>query len=196
MASPEARPAAFIDRDGVINVELNYVHRIEDFHVLPGVYEGLRRLAGAGFALVVVTNQAGIAKGLYDEAAFERLTTSMLAQMRANGITLAAVYHCPHHPAGSVAAYAVECDCRKPAPGMLLQAAREHALDLSRSVMIGDKTSDTQAGRAAGVGLTVLVESGHPLPADAATQADHRCANLAAAADWIVAKTNFKETSR
>ena len=188
MANPERRPAAFIDRDGVINAERHYVHRIEDFHVLPGVYDGLRALARAGFVLVVVTNQAGIAKGLYDEAAFERLTDHMQALMAAEGIALEAVYHCPHHPAGSVAAYAVECDCRKPAPGMLLQAAREHRLDLARSVMIGDKPSDTQAGRAAGVALTVLVESGHVLPDDAAAHADHRCANLQEAAAWIAAR--------
>jgi len=195
MASPERRPAAFIDRDGVINAELHYVHRIEDFHVLPGVYDGLRALARAGFALVVVTNQAGIAKGLYDQAAFERLTDHMRAQMAAEGITLEAVYHCPHHPAGSVAAYTVECDCRKPAPGMLLQAAREHGLDLARSVMIGDKPSDTQAGRAAGVALTVLVESGHVLPDDAASHADHRCADLRQAAAWIAGQPLFREST-
>ncbi|HEY9025785.1 MAG TPA: D-glycero-beta-D-manno-heptose 1,7-bisphosphate 7-phosphatase [Burkholderiaceae bacterium] len=194
MASPERRPAAFIDRDGVINAELHYVHRIEDFHILPGVFDGLRTLARAGFALVVVTNQAGIARGLYDEAAFERLTDHMQARMAAEGIALEAVYHCPHHPAGSVAAYAVECDCRKPAPGMLLRAAREHHLDLARSVMIGDKPSDTQAGRAAGVALTVLVESGHALPDDAAAQADHRSADLGQAAAWVAAQPLFRDS--
>jgi D-glycero-D-manno-heptose 1,7-bisphosphate phosphatase len=178
-------PAAFIDRDGVINAELDYVHRIEDFHVLPGVVQGLKRLSACGYALVVVTNQAGIAKGKYTHAAFETLTRHMLAQFAAEGVTFAGVYHCPHHPQGQVAAYARECDCRKPAPEMLLRAARELGLDLARSVLVGDKTSDTQAGRKAGLRRTVLVESGHALPADALDWADHRCADLAAAADWL-----------
>ena len=185
MASPELRPAAFIDRDGVINAELHYVHRIEDFHILPGVFEGLRLLAAAGFALVIVTNQAGIAKGLYSEADFHVLTRHMLGLFAAEGIAITAVYHCPHHPAGKVAAYAHECDCRKPAPGMLLRAASEHGLDLHRSILIGDKTSDTDAGRAARVALTVLVESGHAHEASAATHADHVAVDLLAAAHWL-----------
>lgn len=180
-----ARAAAFIDRDGVINAELNYVGRPEDFHLLPQAVDGLQRLAAQGFALVVVTNQAGIAKGMYDEAAYEHLTRHMVALLRSQGVHLAAVYHCPHHPQGSVARYAIDCDCRKPAPGMLLRAAAEHGLDLARSVLVGDKPSDTAAGRAAGVRWTVLVESGHALPDNALQFADHRCADLAAAADWI-----------
>ena len=181
------RAAAFIDRDGVINAELGYVWRTEDFHLLPGAVDGLRRLAGCGYALVVVTNQAGIAKGLYDEAAYRHLTAYMRGLLAAQGVVLDGVYHCPHHPQGTVAAYARECDCRKPAPGLLRQAARELGLDLARSVLVGDKTSDTQAGRAAGLRRTVLVESGHALPADALAQADHRCADLAAAARWLCA---------
>jgi D-glycero-D-manno-heptose 1,7-bisphosphate phosphatase len=180
-----AQPAAFIDRDGVINAELDYVFRPEDFHVLPGVVDALRLLAAHGFALVVVTNQAGIAKGRYDEAAYQRLTQHMRGLFAAQGIALAGVYHCPHHPQGTVAAYAHECDCRKPAPGMLLRAARELELDLKRSVLVGDKASDTEAGRAAGLRWTVLVESGHRLSADALQFADHRCADLAEAAAWL-----------
>ncbi|MDE2083186.1 MAG: D-glycero-beta-D-manno-heptose 1,7-bisphosphate 7-phosphatase [Burkholderiales bacterium] len=181
------RPAAFIDRDGVINAELDYVWRIEDFHVLPGVVDGLRQLARCGYALVVVTNQAGIAKGRYDEAAYQRLTAHLRVLFAAQGVVFDGVYHCPHHPQGTVAAYTRACDCRKPAPGLLLRAARELGLDLARSVLVGDKTTDTQAGRAAGLRRTVLVESGHALPADALAHADHRCADLAAAARWLCA---------
>ncbi len=181
------RPAAFIDRDGVINAELGYVWRIEDFHLLPGAVDGLRQLARCGYALVVVTNQAGIAKGRYDEAAYQKLTAHMRGLLAAQGAALAGVYHCPHHPQGTVPAYTRECDCRKPAPGLLLRAARELGLDLARSVLVGDKTTDTQAGRAAGLRRTVLVESGHALPADALAHADHRCADLAAAARWLCA---------
>ena len=179
------RRAAFIDRDGVINEELDYVHRVEDFHILPGVVDGLRLLAESGFALVVVTNQAGIAKGYYTEQDFQHLTAHMRTAFKAQGVELAAVYHCAHHPDGVVPGLSGPCDCRKPQPGMLFQAARDLGLDLARSVMVGDKPSDTQAGRAAGVAWTVLVESGHALPADATAHADHRCADLLAAARWL-----------
>lgn len=185
MAPDTRRPAAFIDRDGVINAELEYVHRIQDFHLLPAAVPGLQRLAAGGYALVVVTNQAGIAKGRYDEPAFQALTLHMRGLLAAQGIELAGVYHCPHHPQGRVAAYTFDCECRKPRPGMLLAASRELGLDLGRSVLVGDKTSDTQAGRAAGVRFTVLVESGHALPVDALDHADHRCRDLLEAAQWI-----------
>ena len=104
-------------------------------------------------------------------------------------VPLAGVYHCPHHPQASVARYAMDCDCRKPKPGMLLQAARELGLALDSSVLVGDKPSDAQAGRAAGVLWTVLVRSGHRLPANAAEQADQICAGLDEAADWICQHT-------
>ena len=187
----ELRRAAFIDRDGVINAELNYVHRIEDFHILPGVFEGLRTLQRHSFELIVVTNQAGIAKGLYTETDFDRLTQHMQRVFADQDIHLTAVYSCPHHPGGSVPAYAVECDCRKPAPGMLLRAAAEHKLDLNRAVLIGDKPSDTQAGRAARVAMTVLVQSGHALPDDATLHSDQLCRDLREAADWICAQPLF-----
>ncbi len=179
------RKAAFIDRDGVINTERRYVYRMEEFQIIRGVVEALRQLSAHGYALVVVTNQAGIAKGLYTEADFNHLTNQMRERFAADGITFAGVYHCPHHPHGSVPAYRRDCDCRKPAAGMLVRAARELNLDLSRSVLVGDKPSDTQAGRAAGLRWTVLVESGHALPDDALRHADHRCADLAAAASWL-----------
>ena len=185
-----ARPAAFIDRDGVINADLAHVHRIEDFHVLPGVVNGLRQLADAGYALVVVTNQAGIAKGMYSEAEYAVLTKHMCDLFARQGAALAGVYHCPHHPKGSVAAHAIDCDCRKPAPGMLFRAAVELNLDLHRSVLVGDKPSDAAAGRAAGVRWTVLVESGHCLPDATSSMADHRCADLAQATAWICARLN------
>lgn len=183
-----SRAAAFIDRDGVINAELDYVHRIEDFHILPGVIEGLRLLRERGYAPVVVTNQAGIGRGLYTEDAYERLTSHMKATFAATGAPLAAVYHCPHHPTAGTGAYRIDCDCRKPKPGMLLRAAGELDLDLPNSVMIGDKQSDLEAGRAAGVASCVLVESGHAPSAKARAMADHVCADLLAAARWIVSR--------
>lgn len=181
----ELRPAAFIDRDGVINVDLGHVCRVEDFHLLPRAVDGLRLLAANGYELIVVTNQAGIAKGLYDEAAYHLLTEHMLRVLSSQGVRITAVYHCPHHPQGVVPAYAMVCDCRKPAPAMLFRAATENRLDLARSVLIGDKASDVAAGRAADIGRTVLVASGHALPADAARLADHVSEDLSAAAQWL-----------
>ncbi len=174
--------AAFIDRDGVINEERNYVHRIEDFVLLPGVAQGLALLRDAGFRLIVVTNQAGIARGYYDQSAMDRLHDHLRDQLALQGVALDAIYFCPHHPSGSVEGLAVECDCRKPSPGMLLQAAKDFDLDLSASVLIGDKLSDVQAGKRAGVGRAFIVESGHEVEDVARQQADGVAADLLAAA--------------
>lgn len=181
---PRAK-AAFIDRDGVINEERGYVHRIEDFALLPGAVEGLRTLAAAGYKLVVVTNQAGVARGYYDTATVERLHAHMRAQLQAQDVHIDAVYYCPHHPEGKSTTYAIACGCRKPAPGMLEQAARELGLDLGASVLVGDKVSDVQAGKRAGVALTALVKSGHALEDAARAQADFVAADLLEAARLI-----------
>ena len=179
--------AAFIDRDGVINDERNYVHRNEDFVLLPGVAQGLALLRDAGFRLIVVTNQAGIARGYYDQSAMDRLHVHLQEQLAMQGVALDAIYFCPHHPQGSVQGLAVDCDCRKPAPGMLFQAAKDFDLDLSASVLIGDKLSDVQAGKKAGVGRAVIVESGHEVDVAARLQADGVAADLLAAAGLLTA---------
>jgi D-glycero-D-manno-heptose 1,7-bisphosphate phosphatase len=180
--------AAFIDRDGVINADLGYVGHAADFHLLPRAVDGLRLLAANGYRLVVVTNQAGIAKGLYTEEDYRLVTRYMTNLLLACQVRLQAVYHCPHHPLGSVAAYAMPCECRKPAAGMLLRAATELQLDMTGSVLVGDKVSDVIAGRAAGVRWTVLVRSGHPLPETASQYADHCCDDLGSAAEWVCAQ--------
>jgi len=174
--------AAFIDRDGVINEERNYVHLIEDFVLLPGIIEGMTMLRDAGYLLIVVTNQAGIAHGYYDQTAMDHLHTHLRTLLLQDDITLDAIYFCPHHPQGRVSELAIECNCRKPAPGMLLQAARDFNLDLNFSVFIGDKLSDVQAGKSAGVGCTVIVESGHSLEPEARVAADMVVVDLLAAA--------------
>ncbi len=151
------RRAAFLDRDGVINVDLGYVARQEDFHFVPGALEAARELARRGFALVVITNQSGIARGMYTEEDFRRLTRWMREQFRQSGAPLAGVYFCPHHPTEGHGRYRVNCTCRKPAPGMLLAAAHELGLDLARSVLFGDKRSDLEAAHAAGVPQRILL---------------------------------------
>lgn len=152
------RPALFLDRDGVINVDHHYVWRPSEFDVFPGVFEALRRAQALGYALIVVTNQSGIARGYFTPDAYGALEQHMRTVFAAEGVTFTDIYHCPHHPSGSVPEYARTCDCRKPAPGMILRAAREHGIDLAASIMVGDKDSDLAAARAAGVGEAYLVK--------------------------------------
>jgi D-glycero-D-manno-heptose 1,7-bisphosphate phosphatase len=151
------RRAAFLDRDGVLNVDHGYVFRPQDFEWLPGAVDALRLLQQAGYALVVVTNQSGVARGFYTLTDVEKLHAHLRAELLAQGVRLAAIYACPHHPDGVVPAYRVQCNCRKPMPGMIEQAAREHGLDLAASCLFGDKLSDVEAGRRAGVGRCWLV---------------------------------------
>jgi D-glycero-D-manno-heptose 1,7-bisphosphate phosphatase len=138
--------ALFIDRDGVINIDKVHVFLRKDFEFTPGIFDLLRRYLDKGFLLIVITNQAGIAKGIYTEDDFLKLTDWMIGEFKNNGITISKIYHCPHHPD-----FTGECECRKPKPGMILEAKKEFDLDLSQSVLIGDKESDLQAGRSSGI---------------------------------------------
>lgn len=145
-----ARPAAFFDRDGVLNHDRGYVHRIEDFAWIDGAREAIALLSAAGYLTVVVTNQSGIARGYYDEAALQRLHAHLQQDLARFGATLDAWYFCPHLPDATLAEFRVDCPCRKPKPGMLLRAAQEHSIDLPSSLLIGDKQSDLEAAKAAG----------------------------------------------
>ena len=151
------RRAAFLDRDGVINIDHGYVYRREDFQFVPGLLDGARRLHDLGFALVVVSNQSGIGRGLFSEAEFHTLTTWMKGEFSSAGAPLSGVYFCPHHPTEAREPYRRRCSCRKPAPGMLLAAASQLHLDLAASALFGDKSSDLEAALAAGVPLRVLL---------------------------------------
>ncbi|MFI4869280.1 MAG: D-glycero-beta-D-manno-heptose 1,7-bisphosphate 7-phosphatase [Steroidobacterales bacterium] len=152
--------AAFVDRDGVIIADSGFPHRVEDLVFLPGAIEGLQRVQAAGYLLVVITNQSGIARGLYTEADYRRLTQQMRQRLSAAGVQLAAVEFCPHLPDAPIARYRLDCDCRKPRPGMLQRAAAALNVDLAASILIGDRATDIQAGRSAGVGRCWLVRSG------------------------------------
>lgn len=167
-----SRPAAFIDRDGVLNEERAFVHRIEDFVFLPGAIEGLRALQAAGYLLVVITNQSGIARGLYSEAEYQALTAQMCERLQAAGIRLDAVQYCPHLADAPLERYRVDCDCRKPKPGMLKRAIDALDIDPAASFLVGDRLSDIEAGRAAGLGRCILVRTGYPLPDEAVARAD------------------------
>jgi D-glycero-D-manno-heptose 1,7-bisphosphate phosphatase len=149
--------AVFLDRDGVINVDHGYVAKIADFTFMDGIFPVLRELAAKGYELVVVTNQSGIGRGYYSETDFELLTAWMVQRFREENIEIADVYHCPHAPEEN-------CKCRKPAPGMLLKAIKDHDFDPSASWMIGDKPGDMAAASAAGICHRVLLGgafSGH-----------------------------------
>lgn len=172
------RRAVFLDRDGVINLDKAYVHRWEDFEFAPGAIEAMRQLKAAGYDLVVVTNQSGIARGMYTQDQFRQLTEHMCEELARFDARPAAVYHCPHHPSGSVAEFAVDCLCRKPQPGLVLEAARDLQLSLVDSIMVGDKPSDMEAARAAGVGRAYKVASDNELSDEGDGGADAAFANL------------------
>jgi len=154
--------ALFLDRDGVINVERCYVYRRDDFLFQEGIFDLCRAAQNLGYLLVVVTNQAGIARGFYTEAEFLALTGWMIEEFGRHGSTIARVYYCPYHPIHGVGRYKKDSADRKPKPGMLLRARRDFNLDLTSSVLIGDKLSDIEAGKAAGVGTTILLRLGAP----------------------------------
>ena len=144
--------AVFLDRDGVINVDHGYVSTWERFEFLPGVPDALRALQDAGYLLIVVSNQSGIGRGYYCEADVESLNQAIAQHLGSTvGVTLSEFYHCPHHPTEAEGEFRRQCDCRKPAPGMIRQAVLDHGIDLKTSLLVGDKDSDIEAGRAAGV---------------------------------------------
>jgi len=154
------RKALFVDRDGVINVERGYVHSREDFQFQDGIFELCRAARSLDYMIVVVTNQAGIARGYYTESQFLDLSEWMVARFIEHGVRIARVYYCPYHPVHGIGAYKRESPDRKPLPGMLLRARADLDLDLASSVLVGDRATDIQAAEAAGVGTKILLRSG------------------------------------
>ena len=152
-------PALFLDRDGTLTFPYHYPSRPEHLRLYPGIAAPLADLRAAGFRLVVVTNQSGIARGYFTEAELDRMHADLHARLAAQGVAIDAIYHCPHHPDGVVAGLAIRCECRKPQPGMALRAAHDLNLDLARSWFVGDILDDIEAGARAGC-LTVLVDLG------------------------------------
>lgn len=155
--------AVFLDRDGVINVDHGYVSAWEQFEFLPGVPEALRELQSAGYLLIVVSNQSGIGRGYYSETNLEALNQAIAHYLYSTvGVRVSGFYHCPHHPTEAEGEFRKQCHCRKPAPGMIHRAVRDHGIDVKTSLLVGDKDSDIEAGRAAGVTrLFKVVGSSH-----------------------------------
>ena len=139
------RPAAFLDRDGVLNVDHGYAHRLDQLEWVAGAPEAVRLLNETGYTVIVVTNQSGVARGYYDEAAVRQFHTHMQDALLTQGAHIDAFYYCPHHPEGTVKELAVHCSCRKPGIGMFEQAAREWPIDLGRCFLIGDNANDMAA---------------------------------------------------
>jgi len=185
----EKRPAAFLDRDGTINVDAGYIDRLERFELYPFAFDAIRLLRRAGYLIVVITNQAGVAKGLYGED-FVEVTAQYLRDYAASSDTVIdGHYYCPHSPDATVETYRTECDCRKPKPGLALRAAQDLNIDLARSVVIGDRWRDISVANAIGArGILVrtgygVTEERHPQPG---ITADVVCDDLIGAAVWLL----------
>jgi len=196
-ASMKNEGAVFLDRDGVLVEDVHLLADAEKLRILEGVPDALLKIKSRGYALVLVTNQAIVARGMLTEKEVVALHGVLQGKLRKLGApALDAQYFCPHHPDATLARYRVECECRKPRPGMLLRAAHDLSLNLSASFMVGDRISDIAAGKRAGC-RTILVRSGKHLEApietpdaiDAAVEADYSCSSLREAADWIESNT-------
>ena len=152
--------AVFLDKDGTLIDDVPYNVDPALLKLAQGAGPALRLMQQMGYRLIVVSNQSGVARGLFDEAALPPLFSALGDMLAREGVTLDGCYWCPHHPQGAAAGYAIECGCRKPLPGMLRQAAQEHGIDLARSWMVGDILNDVEAGRRAGC-RTVLIDNGN-----------------------------------
>lgn len=174
--------ALFLDRDGVVNAEVGYLHRPEDVRFLDGIFSLCRTAAALQYRIVIVTNQAGIARGFYTEADFHTLMDFMRAKLRAEGVELDAVYFCPFHPEHGVGAYKQEHEDRKPSTGMLRRAVRELGTDLSQSILIGDRCTDIAAANSAGLRQAFLLTGTESIPCPGRYHPIH---SLAEAERWL-----------
>jgi len=152
--------AVFLDRDGVINEEVGYLHKIKDFKFIHGVFDSCNHFLSLGYQIVIVTNQSGIGRGLYKEEDFHILNQWMLDNFEQEGVRILDVFFCPHGPDDN-------CYCRKPKPGLFKDAKEKHDIDMNKSWMIGDKEADIEAANNAGISQTILVRSGHIIDEDA-----------------------------
>lgn len=185
--------AVFLDRDGTLVYPRHYPKDPNDLVICDGVIGPLRRLQQAGFLVVLITNQAGVAKGYLTEADLGRMHTTLSDRLEQAGVQLDAIYYCPHHTEGVVPEYSVSCDCRKPAPGMLLRAATEHSIDLVHSWFVGDILDDIEAGRRAGC-RTVLVDLGtESLPASLIRQPEFVARDTAHALRIILMREQLED---
>ncbi|MFQ5632864.1 MAG: D-glycero-beta-D-manno-heptose 1,7-bisphosphate 7-phosphatase [bacterium] len=186
----KSKSVVFLDRDGTINEEVNYLSTIEQFKFIDGAVDAIRLLNEAGLLAILITNQAGVARGYYDEDRVAKIHDFMEKQLQRSGARLDGIYYCPHHPTAGLGKYKIDCQCRKPNPGLLEKAAADLHIDLSKSYVIGDKISDLQAGLAVGC-RTILVRTGYgkevekALPEDG-LQPDYIADDVLEAVGWIL----------
>lgn len=175
------KPAVFLDRDGVLASEKGYVCRAEDLAMFPYARECIQTIREKNYYAIVLTNQSGIARGLFSEAELRKMNQRLIQELGVD-----AVYYCPHHPSGKISGYCKTCSCRKPETGMVQQACKEFSIDLSRSYMVGDRASDILLGQRAGM-TTVLLESGYGTAGlEEAVQPDYVCDDLEAFVQAII----------
>jgi D-glycero-D-manno-heptose 1,7-bisphosphate phosphatase len=186
--------AVFLDRDGTINEEVGYLNSLDKLKIIPGAYEAIRLINGTGMKAVVISNQAGVARGLFTEDFVKMTNEHLQTALRQKGACIDNFYYCPHHPTEGIGIYLQNCNCRKPAPGMLLQAAQDLNIDLTRSYFVGDSFRDMEAAKKAGV-KGVLVKTGYGQDflqddgqdkATAESKPDFITADILAAVKWIL----------
>ena len=187
----------FLDRDGTINEEVEYLSNVDQLKLIDGATEAIRLLNNAGYKVVVITNQSGIARGYITEAQVKAIHTELEKMLQKENAHIDGIYYCPHHPEAEVDAYRVDCDCRKPKPGMLMQAANDLGIDLKNSFIVGDKISDLGAGDAAGC-RKILVRTGYGKEMEkelrnVSFQADHITDNVLDAVKWIISQAKNQE---
>ena len=173
--------AAFLDRDGVINCDYGYVYKFEDFKFCDGIFEALKTLIDLNFIIIIITNQSGIARGIFTEEEYERITSFMLSKFKENNIKITKIYHCPHHPLFSDKKFS-DCKCRKPEAGLFFQAAKEYNIEMDKSIAIGDSERDLIAARTAGINKRYLITQNNLPQIKKLATSSHRsvleCANL------------------
>lgn len=155
MQTKSGKPAVFLDRDGVLTEENGYIDSVENLRLFPYAAECIRQIHNKGYYAIVITNQSGVARGLFTEEKLQEMNGYLMEQTNVD-----AIFYCPHHPDGIVEKYRKECCCRKPGTGMFAMACGEYAINMQRSYMVGDRAGDILAGQQAGV-RTILVESGY-----------------------------------
>ncbi len=186
-------PAVFLDRDGTVNRQVEYLSEPEQLELISGASQGIKMLRDAGFRIIVVTNQSGVARGFFDEERVNNINSTLAQMLEDKGAIVDAWYYCPHHPSAGHGKYRMDCSCRKPAPGMVEQACREYGLDMSASFMVGDTLSDMKLAWNCGM-RAVLVKTGHGtdelcrMESGLISRLDHVADNLLDAAKWICSK--------
>jgi D,D-heptose 1,7-bisphosphate phosphatase len=203
MKENKRQAAVFLDRDGTINEEIGYMDRLEKLRLIPGAAEAIRLINESGLKTVVVTNQSGVARGMFDEGLVHQVNARLREMLRAEGAAIDGIYFCPHHPTAGREDYLRACDCRKPAPGLLLRAAEDLQIDLARSYMVGDTIKDIEAGTRAGA-KGILVRTGLGTEAEeelagigagenqeeTAARPIHIAVDLLAAVKWLLEDRN------